>query len=950
MVEDLELPDEIWGFGNWLLWLVATRATALVDKVYQTGLARPSRTYGMVEGHHVPTPSLIAWLLRSAESELPVEKLAQRGPSADERQKALRTMVSRAINGESRLFKEGWLCDLAVICGLTPSELGFLLSSRDDERHPINHEALRRSIANTFRSRLAAAMRPDSVVVATPVLPHDPPAFTGRESELQELRSAAEDAGSGKTAPICAVDGMAGAGKTAIAVHFAHEAADRFPDGQFFVRLHGHSAGHRPVDPLDALWALLLADNVTPQNIPDNPEARAGMWQKRAAGRRMLLLLDDAIGTEQVLPLLPRNSGTLVVITSRQRLVALPEARCISIDVLHPADAAYLFVRLVGHPGLRPGDASVTDIVRLCGYLPLAVRLLAGQLKHHHAWTAADVAANLAEDDGRLARMAAEHVSVAAAFDLSYRNLSADLQRLFRHLGLHPGTDIDAYGASALNGSDLATTRTQLDALYGYHLIDEPMRGRYRFHDLIRDHSRSLAALDPEDDRKLAIDRLLGYYQQAAQNADVYLARYTRPAAASATVSALLAVPGVLSRGQAQAWMTAEHANVLACIGYATRNRLYAQLVSLTEAMATHLRVCGPWDRAVVLHSTAAEAAMLLGDEVGRANALHQLSIIRRVLGDYPGQTVALEQALAIYRDHGNLLGQANVLTDLGLLRYSTDDYPDAVLVLEQALDIYRQLGERFGEANALYRLGAIYESSGDYPGAKRIFEQALAIYRALGDQTGEANVLNELGAVRQFIGHYQEAAVIQDQVRNIYRELGDRLGEAGALSDLAHARLATGDYPDAILKSEQALIIYRDLGSRLGQANALKRLGTARQATGDFAASASLLEQARDIYRSLGDRVGEAEALNSIGTLLLSCGDPQEARRAYEHAHNLALAIHASLEEARALEGIGKCTLTMDNTDLAIDTLRNALEIYIRIGAPEAARLSAEIDGLRPS
>jgi tetratricopeptide (TPR) repeat protein/transcriptional regulator with XRE-family HTH domain len=770
--------------------------------------------------------------------------------------------------------------------------------------------------------------------------------FTGRESELQVLINTADDDW-GETAPICAIDGMAGAGKTAIAVHFALRTADRFPDGQFFVRLHGHSADRLPVDPLDALWALLIADEVALQSIPDNLEARAGMWRKRAAGRRMLLLLDDAISTEQVVPLLPSSNGTLVVITSRKRLAALPESRRISIDVLRPADAACLFARLADLPGLQPSDASVTEIVRLCGYLPLAVSLLAGQLKHHGAWTVADVAANLAEDDNRLARMAAEHVSVAAAFDLSYRNLPADLQRLFRRLGLHPGTDIDAYAASALDGSDLATTATQLDALYGYHLIDEPARGRYRFHDLIRDHARSLAALDPAADKILAIDRLLTYYQQAAQKADVYLARYTRPAAASVTVSAPLALPGVLNRNQAQAWMTAEHANILACIGYARRNKLHAQLVSLAEAIATHLRICGPWDSAATLHLAAAETAMLLGDEIGQANALHQLSVIRRVLGDYPGQTVALEQALTIYRDHGNLLGHANVLTDLGLVRYSTDDYPDAILVLEQALNIYRQLDERLGEANALYRLGAVFESTSDYPSAKHLFEQALAIYCDRNDRTGEANALNELGAVRHLTGQYLEAAVIHGQVRDIYRELGDRLGEAVALSDLAHARMATGDYADAILMAEQARSIYCDLGSRLGQANALKCLGTARLATSDFAASASLLEQARDIYHSLGDRVGEAGALNSIGTLTLSCGDPKEARRIHEEAHELAREIHASLEEAHALEGIGKCVLAIGNTELAIGTLRQALDIYIRIGAPEVGRVSAEVGSL---
>jgi tetratricopeptide (TPR) repeat protein len=951
MVEDLQLPDEIWGFGSWLLWLVATRAATLVDRVYELRLARPSRTYGMAEGHHVPTPALIAWLLRAAESGLTVEKLAQRSDRLDERQKVLRTTVSRAINGESRLFKESWLRDLAVTCNLTATELEFILSSRDDERHPVDCDALRIAITNTFRSAAATATTLNGATGATSVLPYDLPSFTGRELEIQELTRAAEGTGSGEITQICAIDGMAGSGKTAIAVHFAYKVAENFPDGHFFMHLHGHSTARRPVDPVDALWALLIADKAAPQTIPGNLEARAGMWRERTAGRRVLLVLDDAIGTEQVSPLLPGNAGTLVLITSRKRLVALPEAHRISIDVLNPADAARLFVRLADRPSLRQSDRAVGDAVRLCGHLPLAIRLLAGQLKHHQAWTVADLVTSLVEDDSRLARMAAEHVSVAAAFELSYRNLPPDLQRLFRRLGLHPGTDIDAYAASALDANDLATTAMRLDALYNYHLVDEPVRGRYRFHDLIRDHARSLVALDPADDRALAVDRLLSYYQQAAQNTDFYLARFTRPAAASAVTSVALAVPSVGTRDQAHAWMTAEHANILACISYATRNHRQVQLVGLTGGIAAHLRERGPWDKALILHSTASETAALLGDKVGQANALHHLSVIQRLVGDYPAQADALERALAIYRDTGNQLGQANALTDLGLVHYSIDNYADAVLALEKALDVYRQLGESLGEANALYRLGAVCESSGDYPGATHVFERALVIYRNRGDRTGEANVLNELGAVRQFIGEYQEAADIHDQAWNIYRELGDKLGEAGALNDLSRAQLAVGDYSGAILMSRQALSIYHELGSQLGQANALRCLGTAQQATGEITASAAFLEQARDIYQRIGDRIGQAEVLNHVGALYLSSGASRKAAGVHEQALDIARTIHASLEEARALEGIGRCALaTHEDDDIALEKLYDALKIYRHIGAAEASRLSAEIASIRPT
>ena len=339
--------------------------------------------------------------------------------------------------------------------------------------------------------------------VATRSLPRDTAVFTGRDRELDHLVAAVSGTvQSPGVIGIHAVDGMAGIGKTAFAVRAAYRLAARFPDGQIFINLHAHTAGQRPVDPAEALATLLLTVGVAPQRIPPGLEARSASWRGYLASKKVLLVLDDAASTEQVRPLLPGSAGCLVLVTSRRKLTALEEAAPIGLDTLEPGDAADLFVRLAARPGLQPYHREVAEVARLCGYLPLAIRLAGAGLRHHPAWPVGDLAADLATVRGRLAALQAEDVSVAAAFDLSYQDLTGVQQRLFRRLGLHPGTDIDAYAAAALDDTDLHITRRCLGDLSDHNLISEPARGRYRLHDLLREHAKALAAADsPAENR-----------------------------------------------------------------------------------------------------------------------------------------------------------------------------------------------------------------------------------------------------------------------------------------------------------------------------------------------------------------------------------------------------------------------------------------------------------------
>jgi len=786
------------------------------------------------------------------------------------------------------------------------------------------------------------------VAAATRTLPRDIASFIGRGPELRQLEEVtASAATSGGVVSIHTIEGMPGVGKTAFAVHAAHQLALRFPDGQIFLPLHGHTPGQRPVDPADALASLLLIVGVPVSQIPSRLEARTALWRDRLAGRQLLLLLDDAADSEQVRPLLPGTAGVLVLVTSRRHLTALEDAQAISLDTLAPLEAALMLVRLCPRAGLRVEDRAVAEMARLCGYLPLAIGMLARQLHHHPAWTVAGLAGKLATARDRLQLIHVEDLSVAAAFDLSYADLTEDQQRLFRRLGLHPGAEIDDYAAAALDGTELSSAASGLEALYDQYLLTEPAQGRYRFHDLIREHAQALVASDQPAERDAATRRLLDYYQHTAAIAEAMLARQTRPGALPAAPVGLRAIPALEDDSQALAWVCAERASLLACLDASTRTGQHARVAALTAGLAGLLRREGPWTEAIALHAAAVQAAEYLGDRLGQANALHDLGTVRQTTGDYPAAIRDLEQAQAIYRDLGDRRGQANALHDRGNVGWLTDDYAAAIRDLEQAQAIYRDLGDRRGQANALSNLGIVRQLTCDYPAAIQDLEQALVIFHDLGDRRGQGKTLHELGTVRWLTGDYPAATRDLDQALVIFRDLGSRLGQANALHDLGVVRWRTGDYPAATRDLDQALSIYRDLGSRLGQANALSHLGAVRRATCDYPAAARAVEQALGIYRDLGDSSGQAGALNERGTLHRVRGDLTQAERCHQQALELARAIASPWDEAHALTGLGRCVLAGGDASKAKGFLRQAHELFHKIGAGEALGVGAELDAI---
>jgi DNA-binding SARP family transcriptional activator len=774
-------------------------------------------------------------------------------------------------------------------------------------------------------------------------LPPDTAAFTGRKTELDRIAAGVIRAAAGGVVAICPIGGMPGVGKTALAVHAAHLLADRFPDRQLFVSLHAHTPGQDPATPETALAGLLAAAGVDARYLPDDLEGRAALWRDRMAGQKALLVLDNAASSAQVTPLLPGSAGCLVLVTSRRYLGDLPGAAApVQLPVLPTLEAREMFVRLAPRAAADPEQA-VAELAGLAGFLPLAISLLARVYARHPSWTLADLAA---ETRAGMLTLSAEHDSVAAAFELSYRYLAPDQQQFLRRLGVHPGTSIDAYAAAALASTSLPEAAWLLDALHGEGLLTETGHRRYGMHDLIRSYAHDLAATDPPASQQ-ALDRLLDYYQHTAALAEKLLARQarTRPAPASHAVPAV--VPDLADNAQALAWARAERDNLLACLDQATVTGQHARIIALTAAMASLLRHDGPWTSAITRHAAAVQAARHLGDQLARANALTDLGDARRLTGDYRAAAQALEQALDIARHIADQLGQANALHDLGIVRMMTGDYRAAAQALEQALDIARHIGNRLGQGNALQTLGDVRLVTGDYRAAAQALEQALDIARDIGNRLGQGNALQTLGMVRRLTGDYRAAAQAHEQALNIARDIGNRLGQGSALQTLGMVRRLTGDYGAAAQALEQALNIARDIGDRLGQANALNTLGSVRRLTGDYRAAAQALEQALNIARDIGNRGGEAEILNEIGELYRVRSDPGRAANHHRQALALSREIASLRDEACALAGLGRCALTLGRTGDAAENLRQARDIFQRIGAAEATDAAAELDSL---
>jgi DNA-binding SARP family transcriptional activator/tetratricopeptide (TPR) repeat protein len=744
-------------------------------------------------------------------------------------------------------------------------------------------------------------------------LPMDVTAFTGRAAELAELdrlmavgtanTSGAADTGEPKAAVvISAVSGTAGVGKTALAVHWAHRVADQFPDGQLYVNLRGYDPG-QPMTAADALAGFLHALGAAGPDIPAGDDERAAQYRSLLAGRRMLVLVDNASDVGQVRPLLPGAPACGVLVTSRDSLVGLVArdgARRLDLDLLPPAEAAELLHALIG-ARVDADFAAATALAAWCSQLPLALRIAAELAAARPDTPLATLAEELA-DRQRLDLLDAggdPHTAVRAVFSWSCRRLEPEAVRAFALAGLHPGPDLGPYAAAALVGSTAERAGHLLGVLARAHLIQPAGPGRYRMHDLLRAYARELAAAhhgdegdeDAQDERRAALTRLFDHYLHtaaAAMDAVFPAERHRRPRVPEPAIPG----PPMGDAAVGWTWLNTERASLAAAAAHAAANGWPGHATRLAGTLFRYLETGGYYPDAITIHTCARRAAREVGDRAAEAIALHYLGAVDARQGRYQQATELFQQALALFRDTGHLAGEARALVSLGRIDLEQGSYQRAATQFQQGLALLRQTDDRAGEAQALVSLGKTDMRLGDHPRAADHHRQALALFRETGDRAGQATALQHLGAVDARQGNYQQALTLFQQALSLFRETGHLAGKAYTLTSLGGVDLRQGDHSRAADHHRQALALFRETGDRAGEAEALNGLGEACLATGRAGHAREQHAAALDLASQIGERYWQARAHEGLARTDHAACDGDQAR----HHWQQALALYASL------------------------------------------------------
>jgi tetratricopeptide (TPR) repeat protein/transcriptional regulator with XRE-family HTH domain len=655
-----------------------------------------------------------------------------------------------------------------------------------------------------------------------PVVPRQLPAavadFTGRASELAVLTAMLDQAeGSPGTVVISAISGMAGVGKTALAIHFAHDVAARFGDGQLYVNLRGFTPSGSPLSPDAAIRGFLDALGVPSERIPPEPEAQASLYRSVLADKRVLIVADNARDEQQVRPLLPATPGSLVLVTSRNQLTGLAAtdgARLLSLDVLSHTEALQLLAARVGRARAGAEPEAISEVASLCACLPLALSVAAARAGAWPAFPLATLAAQLRDSAGRLDALDGgdPRASVRAVFSWSYRQLTPEAARMFRLLGLHPGPDISTPAAVSLAGQEETATRRGLRELTRAYLIAEHAPGRYALHDLLRSYAAAeVRDTDSATEREAAAGRVLDHCLHSAGSAIFLLYPAHEPVALQPP--RLGTVPEELGdyRG-ALAWFEAEHQVLLAAVALAAESGFDAHAWQLPWAMMPFLCFRGHWREWATTQRTALAAATRLTDSAAQAISSRLLALACSELGDHDEALGHFNYGLRLCQRLGNRLGEAKIHQNLGVLAERESRYADALGHSEQALRLYRAIGDKAAEAEALIDVGWCHGHLGDYQQARAFCLLALALNAEVGDLRLEGCVWDSLGYVEHHLGNLSEAAGCYERALGIARESGDRRNEGGRFTRLGDTYSAAGDLMKARDAWQQALAILEDL------------------------------------------------------------------------------------------------------------------------------------------
>jgi tetratricopeptide (TPR) repeat protein/transcriptional regulator with XRE-family HTH domain len=641
--------------------------------------------------------------------------------------------------------------------------------------------------------------------------------FVGRQGELAALTGLLDQTGSPPAVVISAIGGTAGVGKTALAVHWAHQVASRFPDGQLYVNLRGFHHSGKPMSSAGAIRGLLDALQVPAVQIPASLDAQAGLYRSLLAERRMLVVLDNARDAGQVRPLLPGSPGCLVVVTSRSQLAGLAAtdgAFQLTLDLLTEAEARQLLARRLGAARLAQEPEAVAELIALCARLPLALAIVAARASGRPKLRLGALAEDLKDAPRRLDTLDTGDAaaSVRPVFSWSLDSLSAPAARLFALLGVHPGPDVTIEAAASLAGIPLPQARRAVLELARAHLITEHVPGRYSLHDLLRAYAAELAAgQEPEVERRAAVGRVLDYYLHTAKTAALLLDPSREPLALAPPGSGV--TPDSLADSQqALAWFKAEHQVLIAAVTLAAESGFGVWAWQLPWALTDYLDWHGHWHEFAAIQRTALAAVTRRGDTAGQAVARRLLARAQARLGDYGQARAHLTHCLRFYRQLGDSFGEARVHQSLGGVAMYQGRHAGALAHAEQALALFRAAGHRAGQAGSLSNAGWCHALLGDYQLARKFCWQALAMNRELGDRSGEAGCWDILGYAEHKLGNLTEAGDYLRRALGIFRELGDRYEQAEILTHLGDVHLTAGNRPAAAHAWQQALVLLDDL------------------------------------------------------------------------------------------------------------------------------------------
>jgi DNA-binding SARP family transcriptional activator len=669
--------------------------------------------------------------------------------------------------------------------------------------------------------RLATA--PASVrAAADPVsMPRQLPAgiagFAGRAEALAALDGLASESTGGPAVVISAIAGTAGVGKTALALHWAHRSVDRFPDGQLYANLRGFHPSGQAMTPAEAVRGFLDALGMPPSRVPSALDDQAALYRSLLAGRRMLVLLDNARDADQVRPLLPGAPGCLVVVTSRNQLtslVATEAARPLALDLPTVQEARELLARRLGAERIAGEPAAVDEIIRRCARLPLALAVTAARAAIQPGLSLQAVAGRLDAERSQLDAFTAHdpNADARAAFSWSYRTLDPDTARLFRLLGLHPGPDLSAPAAASLAGVAVPGARAMLAELVAAHLVTEHAAGRYSCHDLLRAYAVELGEQrDSGSARRGALRRLFDHYLHTVHAASLALHPY-RESIALPVPAPGASVERFPDQAAASAWLTAEQPALLAAVRRAADAGFDTHAWQLPAVLGLHLERRGYWRDWVCVHEIGLVAADRLGDRTAQAHAHRHLAGAYALEGRLDDSRAQLAAALTYFDELGDLANQARVHINLSQIFGQLQRHRDALHHSERALEIFQAVGDPVGQARALNAVGWDHAHLGDHGQALWFCQQALALHQRLGNRSGEAATWDSLGYTNDRLGDHAPAVACYLRALSLFEELGNRYQQAQTLCNLAEAQLAGGDSGSAGAAWRRALSILDEL------------------------------------------------------------------------------------------------------------------------------------------